>query len=134
MKKKESRRKFINYLGMIFAFPFLFIVYLFFNQDLTIYKKNNSFVIDLPVSDGFYLFGEYFVNIKDGQVEVILNRCTHLGCKLLEKSDDKLICPCHGSKFTKTGIVLNGPAEKNLYKPDFLLDRKHKKLTIYGKI
>ncbi len=42
-------------------------------------------------------------------------RCTHLGCKLIwNKNEHTWDCPCHGSKFTKNGDILNGPANKKL--------------------
>jgi cytochrome b6-f complex iron-sulfur subunit len=37
--------------------------------------------------------------------------CPHLGCTL-EAKPDRFTCPCHGSKFTPTGGLLNGPANK----------------------
>ncbi len=40
-------------------------------------------------------------------------RCSHLGCKLkwnkLEKTWD---CPCHGSRFDKTGHIIDNPAKR----------------------
>jgi nitrite reductase/ring-hydroxylating ferredoxin subunit len=39
--------------------------------------------------------------------------CTHATC-LLEATQSELICPCHGSRFSLDGIVLQGPAERNL--------------------
>ncbi len=43
--------------------------------------------------------------------------CPHMGCVLqwndTEKSFD---CPCHGSRFTKEGTVVNGPASSDLKK------------------
>ena len=42
-------------------------------------------------------------------------RCTHLGCKLIwNKHEHTWDCPCHGSKFSKNGDILNGPANKKL--------------------
>jgi cytochrome b6-f complex iron-sulfur subunit len=43
----------------------------------------------------------------------VLMECSHNGCELLATADF-LVCPCHGSEFSKKGIVQNPPAENNL--------------------
>lgn len=41
--------------------------------------------------------------------------CTHLGCIYGWKPDqNKFICPCHGSQFSRIGNYLAGPAPRNL--------------------
>lgn len=41
--------------------------------------------------------------------------CTHLGCLTAYKPDLGIIaCPCHGSKFSKDGTKIAGPAPKPL--------------------
>lgn len=41
--------------------------------------------------------------------------CTHLGCITEWKPDDNLIaCPCHGSKYTREGMKIAGPAPRAL--------------------
>ena len=41
--------------------------------------------------------------------------CTHLGCTAEEnETGEGFICPCHGSRYSKSGNVLEGPATKNL--------------------
>lgn len=40
-------------------------------------------------------------------------KCSHLGCKLVWNEEEKVYeCPCHGSRFDKTGRRLAGPAPK----------------------
>lgn len=52
---------------------------------------------------------------ETGKVHEFSATCTHLGCVVrwnaAEKSWD---CPCHGSRFEKTGRVMNGPANTDL--------------------
>src|SRR3974390_1380734 len=41
--------------------------------------------------------------------------CTHLGCLTAFKPDLGIIaCPCHGSKFNKDGVKIEGPAPRPL--------------------
>ncbi len=48
-------------------------------------------------------------------VRAIFKVCTHLGCLYKWNStNDRFQCPCHGSKFLKTGTRTDGPARRNL--------------------
>lgn len=56
----------------------------------------------------------WLVNTNEGLV-ALYKVCTHLGC--LYKwvpNNDRFECPCHGSKFTKDGGWIEGPAPRNL--------------------
>lgn len=47
-------------------------------------------------------------------VTVLSRTCTHQGCQVNGFSNGKAYCPCHGSSFSTTGAVLNGPASSPL--------------------
>ena len=52
---------------------------------------------------------------KKGYLYVVDITCTHLGCELRFNSAEKSWdCPCHGSRFSYKGDILNGPALKPL--------------------
>ena len=66
------------------------------------------------------LDGDHLAAYRDeeGRLHIVSGICTHMGCVVHwndgEKSWD---CPCHGSRFSVDGKVLEGPAYTDLAKP-----------------
>ena len=54
----------------------------------------------------------YVLAIDDGYA-ALSPICTHQGCTVGVEGD-RLVCPCHGSTYSRTGTVLKGPAEQAL--------------------
>ncbi len=44
----------------------------------------------------------------------LTSTCTHEACTITGFDNTNYVCPCHGSKFTTTGRVINGPANAPL--------------------
>ena len=40
--------------------------------------------------------------------------CTHEGCTVTGFENQTFVCPCHGSRYTTSGTVVNGPATQPL--------------------
>lgn len=48
-------------------------------------------------------------------VRALYKVCVHLGCLFSwVESNDRFECPCHGSKYLKSGARIDGPARRNL--------------------
>lgn len=53
---------------------------------------------------------------QEGEYHFVSAECTHLKCTVKWNDDEKSWdCPCHGSRFTHEGKVLNGPANADLH-------------------
>jgi menaquinol-cytochrome c reductase iron-sulfur subunit len=69
--------------------------------------------------DGWKLVTEkrtaWVVKEADNKIVAFGPQCTHLACAYhWEASDNKFMCPCHGSYFSIDGKVLAGPAPRPL--------------------
>lgn len=52
---------------------------------------------------------------EEGNLHLINTTCPHMGCELKWNSaESSWDCPCHGSRFTYTGEIIEGPAVKPL--------------------
>jgi cytochrome b6-f complex iron-sulfur subunit len=64
-------------------------------------------------------------------VQAVSDICTHAGCGVRYDHVNRIVsCPCHGSQYTLTGMVLRGPAVKPLAKYQTQLDANTNQLTI----
>ncbi|HUF40292.1 MAG TPA: ubiquinol-cytochrome c reductase iron-sulfur subunit [Anaerolineales bacterium] len=59
--------------------------------------------------------GKFWITRTEDGVRAIYKVCTHLGCLYnWQESDDKFICPCHGSQFERDSTWILGPAPRSL--------------------
>ncbi|HEX2976526.1 MAG TPA: ubiquinol-cytochrome c reductase iron-sulfur subunit [Bacteroidales bacterium] len=86
-------------------------------------NQNTTITVDLsqPENASLNTTGGYKV-IRDilvfntGSAYLALSSvCTHQGCTVAYNSSaNKIQCPCHGSEFSTSGSVINGPASQPL--------------------
>ncbi len=70
--------------------------------------------LPLPRADGVVFHGPIILRRRGGEVTAHSARCPHLGCTIAGVDGGELVCPCHGSRFTFDGRLLQGPAVSGL--------------------
>jgi glycine/D-amino acid oxidase-like deaminating enzyme/nitrite reductase/ring-hydroxylating ferredoxin subunit len=78
-------------------------------EELQSIKNGEGKIVDMLEEK----FGVY--RDKNGTLSIVSAKCTHLKCSIVWNADElSWDCPCHGSRFTYEGKVMNGPANFDL--------------------
>ncbi|MCB9450779.1 MAG: Rieske 2Fe-2S domain-containing protein [Anaerolineaceae bacterium] len=82
-----------------------------FNVEGDLVPAANKVPVSMPA-------GRFWLSNVEGRgLYVLYGVCTHLGClpKWVE-TNNRFECPCHGSKYERTGKYIEGPAPRSLDK------------------
>lgn len=82
-----------------------------YNQEGFVDKQSLSINIRRIFVSGIELIKEkkeHIIIKKNGRKHCVSKKCTHQGC-LVSIVDKKLVCPCHGARFSLDGKVEKGP-------------------------
>lgn len=69
---------------------------------------------DVPVGSGIIVGNVVVTQPEAGDFKAFSAVCSHTGCLINEVADGTINCPCHGSRFSLDGNVVNGPATRPL--------------------
>ncbi len=84
------------------------------NVDFTLDLTNGAYSALKNVGGYVYNSGVIVANSSSGYIAVS-SACTHQGNTIIFDGTNNLFyCPAHGSRFTTTGAVINGPATSAL--------------------
>ena len=128
-EKKQTRRYFIKsaMIGIVVGIAVVWNKMIFTQE-----KINSKKIITLPfpTNKEISFLDDFIIINKDSEVNVYSSRCTHLGCKINQHSNNQLLCPCHGSTFDLDGTPTKGPAVTALERLDFTIDEITNEITV----
>lgn len=114
----QTRRRFFLVVGLLaLCYPVLrFLGYKVPTQPRLVEVK-------AALAPGAFFLGPDFILFEGKQGPwAVSRRCTHLGCKINHREKEGFLeCPCHQSRFTHEGIVIQGPAKRPL--PRFKVEK-----------
>ena len=131
MERKEFIKKFAVGGSILLTTPMLFNSCSDDDEDLVptnpdevVINLNAASSADLGTVGGFIYSGNIIVFRTGDNAYLALSKvCTHSQCTVTyNHAAENVPCPCHGSRFSTTGAVLNGPAASALKKYNVKLE------------
>jgi len=85
-------------------------------QRLLIKAGMKDFLVDV---------GESTIGLLKGMLKKPEQKCRHMGCALVWNEDEhSWDCPCHGSRYTSEGELIDNPAQMDIFKKSKGVDMK----------
>ena len=87
------------------------------NSSINIYENINGYFKGLIKKNKLVYYNKKYAIYIDnnGKINKVKRICPHMKCNLLFNFKEKTWdCPCHGSRFTISGKVINGPSKYNI--------------------
>jgi len=120
--KLTSRRKFFKSLFVILSLPLSWLWNSAVNSSNEIHSKKVSIFYD-EIANGISFYDNFIILKENDRIKIFSSRCSHLGCKINKIENNKLVCPCHGSRYNLSGQVLKGPAQNSLKMLKFIVEK-----------
>ncbi len=126
-RQQQNRRsfaiRFLQWIGALTGASLLYPLLRF--SGFTIKPKPRYVKVAAPLpASGFHAERDFLLFAQDplaspdspySKAWAISRTCTHLGCRVNFLEDKQFIeCPCHQSRFSPQGKLLNGPAKRDL--------------------
>jgi cytochrome b6-f complex iron-sulfur subunit len=114
MERRTFFKRFLEtilftFSALLLSYPvFAFLSFRKVSRRQVLFKQGEG-IQDIEWKDGVFLVA------VEGKLTALSARCTHLGCTLnYDSISGQFRCPCHGSRFDRTGRRIAGPARKPL--------------------
>jgi len=126
-----SRKNFLKLTVVLLSiYPAkLFIDLLGNSQNVQINGTQRFIPMDLP--EGITFHNEIIAYQSGENIRFISSACPHLGCQINRLDKKQLVCPCHGSRFSIDGKILEGPATRDLSQLDYTKDSANQRYIVF---
>ncbi len=128
--KNIDRRKWLKWAGMsLLLLPLKRLFSVVDIRKRQIAAGVQPVEIAIPDTD-ISVIGDLLVVRSGDDINVYSSRCTHLGCRINSLADQHFVCPCHGSRFDRSGKPVNGPAIKPLTRLTYTINHEKQVLIV----
>ncbi|MBU2509696.1 Rieske 2Fe-2S domain-containing protein [bacterium] len=126
----KSRRGFLKLTSLLLMiYPMKLFFDVLKSSPITHIDEVQQFLpMDLP--EGITFHNGIIVNKSGTGIHFFSAVCPHLGCQINRVDRGQLICPCHGSRFSEDGKLLEGPATRSLSELRFSTDTSNNRYIV----
>jgi len=116
--QRNSRRYLLATVLFILAYPLLRFI------GFKVPAKPRKVEINAAVpASGVLVHTDFLLFDRNGDTWALSRKCTHLGCRVnYHEQGNYIECPCHQSRFSPKGNLINGPAKTNL--PKYVVEKR----------